>query len=193
MSRGTETTDRYLFLQNAAELQRQACVERDIAELVIAHARLCVDSRKPVQFYGNADSPIQWDFALQKLLDRDPDIDPRTQQFFVAYNRAMHTRRLPTIYNKEHLAARLDVTTKQLNWLAYSADRYRTFYIPKANGEARAWMSLWKSSRRCSAGFFATFWTSCPCLETFRASAGIVRFLPTPAGTCSVKSWFGLT
>ena len=137
MSRGTETTDRYLFAQNIAELQKQAGVERDVAELVVAHARLCADSRKPAEFYSSADSPIPWNFALQKLLERNPDIDPRAQQFLAAYNRAMHARRLPTIYNKEHLAARLDVTLKQLNWLAYGADRYRTFYIPKANGEPR--------------------------------------------------------
>jgi len=137
MSRGTETIDRYLFCENIAELQRQAGVERGVAELVVAHARLCADSRRPVEFFTAGDSSLPWDFTLQKLLERNPDIDPRAQQFLVAYNRAMHARRLPVIYNKEHLATRLDVTTRQLNWLAYSAERYRTFYIPKANGEPR--------------------------------------------------------
>ena len=137
MSRGTETADRYLFAQNIAELQKQAGVERDVAELVVAHARLCADSRKPVEFYSATDSTVPWNFALQKLMERNPDIDPRAQQFFVAYNRAMHARQLPTIYNKEHLAARLKLTMKQLDWLAYGGDRYRTFYIPKANGESR--------------------------------------------------------
>ena len=136
-NRSTETADRYLFTRNLGELQKQAGVEREVAELVVAHARLCADKRRPVDFYQNTSSSIPWNFALGKLLKRDPDLDPHAQQFFVAYNRAMHARRLPTIYSKEHLAARLEVTTKQLDWLAYSPDRYRTFYIPKANGESR--------------------------------------------------------
>ena len=137
MSRGTETTDRYLFIRNIAELQKQAGVEPEVAELVMAHARLCADHRKPVAFYADADCPVPWNFGLQKLIERNPGIDSRAQQFFVAYNRAMHARRLPTIYNKEHLAARLDVTLKQLDWLAYGKDRYRTFFIPKADGQPR--------------------------------------------------------
>lgn len=137
MSYSTDTTDRYLFAQNIAELQKQAGVEREVAELVVAYGRLRADSRKPVEFYPTADSAVPWNFALQKLLDRNPEIDPHAQQFFVAYNCAMHSRRLPTIYCKEHLAARLGVTIKQLDWLAYGAKRYRTFSIPKANGEPR--------------------------------------------------------
>jgi retron-type reverse transcriptase len=137
MSRNTDTTDRYLFAQNIAELQKQAGVEREVAELVVAYGRLRADSRKPVEFYPTTDSSVPWNFALQKLIDRNPEIDPRAQQFFVAYNCAMHSRRLPTIYSKEHLAARLGATIKQLDWLAYGTERYRTFSIPKANGEPR--------------------------------------------------------
>lgn len=133
----TETGDRFLFARNLAALQKQAGVEREVAELIVAHARLCADRGEPVEFYGDANAPVPWNYALDKLLSRNPDVDPRARQFLVAYNRKMHSRRLPTIYTKEHLAARLGVTVKQLDWLAYSKDRYRTFSIPKANGDAR--------------------------------------------------------
>jgi RNA-directed DNA polymerase len=137
MIRSTETTNRYLFLRNLAELQKQAGVERETAELILAYARLRADQGRPVDFYSAADRAVPWNYALEKFLQHSPDLDPHAQQFFVAYNRAMHGRRLPTIYTKDHLSARLRVTAKQLDWLAYSKNRYRTFYIPKANGEKR--------------------------------------------------------
>jgi retron-type reverse transcriptase len=126
-----------LFARNLAALQKQARVEREVAELVVAHARLCADDGQPVEFYDNADAAVPWNYALDKLLERNSDVDPRARQFLVAYNRRMHARRLPTIYTKEHLAARLGVSIRQLDWLAYAKDRYRVFTIPKANGEAR--------------------------------------------------------
>jgi retron-type reverse transcriptase len=49
----------------------------------------------------------------------------------------MQARRLPIIYTKEHLAARLGVTLRQLDWLAYGPNRYHMFSIPKSNGESR--------------------------------------------------------
>ncbi len=138
MGRSTETTDRHLFAQNLAELQGHAGAEREVAELVVAYGRLCADRGKPVEFYSATDpATVPWNFALQKLLERNPGMDPRAQQFLVAYNRAMHARRLPIIYSKDHLAARLGTTLKQLHWLAYDGGRYRTFYIPKSNGQSR--------------------------------------------------------
>lgn len=136
--RSTETTDRHLFAQNLAELRHHAGAEREVAELVVAYGRLCADRGKPVEFYSATDpATVPWNFALQKLLERNPGIDPRAQQFLVAYNGAMHARRLPIIYSKQYLAARLGITLKQLHWLAYDAGRYRTFYIPKSNGQSR--------------------------------------------------------
>jgi retron-type reverse transcriptase len=137
MSVNTETADRFLFTRNLAELQRQAGVEREVAELVVAHARLCADKAQPVEFYSSPDTPVPWNYALDKLLSCNPDVDPRARQFLVSYNRLMHARRLPIIYTKEHLAERLGVTPKQLGWLAYGKNRYRVFSIPKSNGEAR--------------------------------------------------------
>ena len=137
MESASQTNNRYVFARNLATLQKQAGVEREGSELLLAYARLCADRGRPVEFYSQTDSAVPWNYALDKLLERNPNLDPRAQQFFVAYNRAMHSRRLPAIYSKEHLAARLDVTIKQLDWLAYSGHRYRTFHIPKSNGDAR--------------------------------------------------------
>ena len=137
MALSTKTADRLLFARNLAALQKQAGVEREVADLVMAYARLCADRGKPAEFYGNPDAPVPWNYALDKLLSRNPDVDPRAQQFLVAYNRSMHARRLPLVYTKEHLAARLGVTVRQLDWLAYGKDRYHVFSIPKANGEPR--------------------------------------------------------
>jgi len=137
MSLTTETGDRFLFARNLAALQKQAGVEREVAELVVAHARLCADRGKSVEFYDDADAPVPWNYPLDKLLSRNPEVDPRAKQFLVAYNRHMQARRIPIIYTKEHLASRLGVTLRQLDWLAYGKDRYRVFSIPKASGEPR--------------------------------------------------------
>lgn len=135
-----KTDNKYLAIQNLGILQRQAGVDPEMADLIVAYARLCADKHKPLKFYDEMATledlykqPIhRW------LLDKNETEDPRVLSFLVNYGNAMASRHLPVIYNARHLAKKRGIELGLLQAMSLDQRRfYHTFEIPKKNGETR--------------------------------------------------------
>lgn len=132
--------DPYLLVRNLGLVQRQAGVPREVAELVCAYARLCADSRKPLQFFDPSVSrdSLRRQFIYRWIVEKNPATDERFVSFLLKYARTMAARRLPVIFTTDHLAHKLGISKRYLWYIARNQNEfYREFRIPKQNGESR--------------------------------------------------------
>jgi len=120
--------------------QRQAGVDKEVANLVCAYARLQADRGRDIEFYaGNeADAKAGNDLLVRELAAKNPDAETRFIAFLRKYSRCLAARRLPVIFNAGHLAEKLRVSEAFLRRLAFNQGQfYRFFEIPKSNGQPR--------------------------------------------------------
>lgn len=134
-----ETSDRYLAIHNLSLLQRQAGVERRVAELVTAYGRLLVDNGQPLLFDPRpflAGSREEDRFL--ELQRHNPEVDSRFLAFLAAYTVRMVERGYLPIVTREDLADRLGYDLSDLvAFAAKSASFYREICLPRTNGTMR--------------------------------------------------------
>jgi RNA-directed DNA polymerase len=127
------STDRYLVVHNLAQIQRQAGVDPDVAELVTAYARLRVDAAEPLTFDPRpfaAHSPELARFAELRRANRD--LDERFIAFLAAYSGAMTRRGVEPLLDRRDLAQRLGFALPDLTAIAAKTARlYREIRLPK--------------------------------------------------------------
>lgn len=136
-----KTENPYELVAKLGLLQRQANVDPEIKELICAYARLKADRGEDIVFYGSdteaAAKPPS--FLIRWLVERNPGLDARLAEFLQSYSRMMVARRLPVVFNSEHLARKMRMGHGLLCRMAFNAsDFYSRFEIPKKNGTPRA-------------------------------------------------------
>jgi RNA-directed DNA polymerase len=124
------------FLYNLRRVNKQAGVDNQLVDIIVAFARLKIERHKTIDFYP--DSTPQNDPVILKFLEKNRHIDRRAGRFLAAYFFEIHQRGLCCILNSAHLAHLLGITSNQLNQLAFEPNNhYVRFYIPKHNGQLR--------------------------------------------------------
>lgn len=134
------TLNRYEALKELRMYQHRSGVEPAVAEIVIAYARLKLDSgNDPFEITDTQDHLSSSDRSyLSKLQARNPKADPRFLGFLYRYAQTMSGHRLPVIFSVAHLAKKLHISEKQLCWLSRNQGKcYHLFSIPKADGRER--------------------------------------------------------
>jgi retron-type reverse transcriptase len=134
-----KTDDRFLAVHNVSLLQRQAGVDPEVADLVIAYARILTDAGKPLifQFHGFPNGSHEQKI-FGDLLSKNPDQDWRFLGFLAAYGATFERRGLVAIYSEDHLCQLLGISKKHLVWIcANPGKNYHEFRIPKKSGGDR--------------------------------------------------------
>jgi RNA-directed DNA polymerase len=133
------TGDRHLAVLNLALIQRQAGVDPQIAELVVAWGRLLVDAGEPLHFDAGPFPPASAEQQfLSRLLANNPDIDRRFLNFLAAYSGRMKRLNRTPILNRADLGVQLGMTVEELKVaIGRRASFYRKTTIPKRNGDLR--------------------------------------------------------
>jgi RNA-directed DNA polymerase len=131
--------DRHLTVQNLGLIQRQAGVDREIAELVVAYGRLMVDSGQPLSFeFPHSPSGSREHELLSRLRTMNREVDGRFLSFLAAWAAAMERQNCQPVYSRADLADQLGMTPKQLLvTIGRRSSFYRRLTIPKRNGDAR--------------------------------------------------------
>ena len=81
-----QTRDLFLAVHNLGLIQRQAGVERETGELVVAYSRLLLDSGEHPDFSPEAPlSGTSRGEELRRLMTRNPDADPDFLGFLALY------------------------------------------------------------------------------------------------------------
>ncbi|MGD9611795.1 MAG: retron St85 family RNA-directed DNA polymerase [Kiritimatiellia bacterium] len=136
-----KTENPYELVAKLGLLQRQAHVDPEIKDLICAYARLKADRGEDVVFYGpEADASAKPpSFLVRWLVEKNPGMDARLVQFLQSYSQTMAARRLPVVFNSDHLARKMRIGHGLLCRMAFNApDFYSRFEIPKSNGSPRA-------------------------------------------------------
>lgn len=135
--------DRYLAVHNLGLVQRQAGVDREVAELVQAYGRLRVDAGLPVEFaftdfaHGTLEARV-----FNRIRTLNPDSDDRFLRFLAAYGAELERRNLPAIFSAAQLASRLGVSRAYMYRILSQPQRYyRELRIPKRSGGERVLMA----------------------------------------------------
>jgi retron-type reverse transcriptase len=136
---GGTLPDRYLALHDLGVAQRQAGVDKEVAELVVAYGRLRLDSGEPVGFDFAAADPAS---AEERLYDdlsvMNPGGDQRFLRFLAAYGALLAEHGVPPIFSTAHLARRLRMSRGALFRIAAQATNYyRELRMPKPAGGER--------------------------------------------------------
>ncbi|MGH2627214.1 MAG: reverse transcriptase family protein [Anaerolineales bacterium] len=134
-----DTADRHLAIHNLGLLQRQAGVERTVAELVTAYGRLLVDSGQPLVFDPR---PLAHESVAEahflRLRQQNPTVDERFLAFLATYSARMLERGYQPIVSREDLAGRLSYELHDLLALAArGASFYREVHLRRSNGTFR--------------------------------------------------------
>jgi retron-type reverse transcriptase len=137
--RGVQTDDRHLAVRNISLLQRQAGVDPDVAELVVAWTKLRVDAGATLEFELDrfAEDSIEARL-LVRLSAEGADTDGRFLAFLAAYGAQMERRGFAPIYHVVDLARQLSTELPRLRAVvARRARLYRHLQIPKRSGGER--------------------------------------------------------
>jgi RNA-directed DNA polymerase len=131
--------DRHLTIHNLGLLQRQAGVDPEVAELVVAYGRLLVDSGQRLQFeVGSFPSGSYEQQFLSRLRENNPEVDSRFLSFLAAWNGAMERLNRKPIFTRADLAEHLGMSLAGLQAvIAHRSAYYRRKEIPKRNGGVR--------------------------------------------------------
>ncbi len=131
--------EKYKTIEALNQLQRQAGADPEIKDLVCAYARACLDAgREPVMHDEDPSPSLRDDKHLKWIVERNPDIDLRLLDFFGRYSRTIGARRIPVIFNNEHLARRLHMSVADMNGMLFNRRQlYRSFEVPKSDGRSR--------------------------------------------------------
>jgi retron-type reverse transcriptase len=134
-----KTENPYLAIHNLGLLQRQTGVDPEIADLVIAYARILADARRQFVFEKKsfeAGSPEQ---KIQKrIAAKNRDLDSKFISFLALYGGEMMRRGYPVIFNKADFCRKVGISEKKLNWLSFNQTKfYKLCSIPKKNGKKR--------------------------------------------------------
>jgi retron-type reverse transcriptase len=131
--------DRYAALHDLGVAQRQAGVDKEVAELVVAYARLRLDAGQPATFEFAPPEPGSREARLvSDLAGMNRNADERFLRFLAAYGALLETRGVPAIFSTADLARRLRVSIPALFGMAARAGAYyRELRIPKPSGGER--------------------------------------------------------
>ena len=131
--------ERHLTIQNLGLLQRQAGVDPEVAELVVAYGRLLVDAGQRLQFEaGPFPSGSHEHQVLCRLRESNPGIDVRFLSFLAAWNGAMEGLNRKPIFTRGNLAQHLGMPPGELQAVIERRSAYyRKKEIPKRNGGLR--------------------------------------------------------
>jgi RNA-directed DNA polymerase len=135
----TMSHDRHLTVLNLGLVQRQAGVDPEIAELVVAYGRLMVDSGQPLSF-DIPQFPIgsREHEHLSRLRIANQEVDARFLRFLAAWAAAMECRNRQPIFSRADLAQQLGMTPEQLRVvIGRRSSYYRKLTVPKRNGGVR--------------------------------------------------------
>ena len=134
-----KTDDPYLATHNLGLLQRQAGVDPELADLVVAYARLVTDSGHPLNFEHAVFDPHTPEHRIhQRLILKNPDVDRKVLGFFAAYGASMVKGSLPVIYNIADFSRRWGIGKQKLMWISFHQRHYyRELHHPKKNGKIR--------------------------------------------------------
>src|ERR1700739_4955846 len=103
--------DRHLTALNLGLIQRQAGVDPEIAELVVAYGRLMVDSGQPLSFdFPQFSSGSREHELLSRLRKINDQVDVRFLSFLAAWAVAMERRNRQPIFCRADLAQQLGMT-----------------------------------------------------------------------------------
>jgi RNA-directed DNA polymerase len=133
------SNDRHLAVLNLGLIQRQAGVDPEVAELVVAYGRLMVDSGQPLRFdFGPFPPESREQCLFSGLCENNPEIDSRFLGFLAAWSVSMERRNRAAVSSRADLAQQLGMTTEELRVVI---GRRSSFYtkrrIPKHNGDFR--------------------------------------------------------
>lgn len=135
-----QTNNPYELAHLLGLCQRQAGVDKEIAGLVCAYARLQADQGHTVEFYDGTgtDAEAGRDLLIRELAAKNPDAETRFIAFLRKYSRCLAARRLPVIFNAKHLAGKLRISEAFLKRLAFNQRQFYDFFeIPKNDGRPR--------------------------------------------------------
>lgn len=135
-----QTNNPYELVHLLGLCQRQAGVDKEVANLVCAYARLQADHGHNIEFYDGTKTEVEAsrDLLIRELTAKNPDAEARFISFLRKYSRCLAARRLPVIFNTEHLAGKLRISEAFLKRLAFNQRQfYHFFEIPKSNGQPR--------------------------------------------------------
>ena len=135
-----QTKNPYELVHLLGLCQRQAGVDKEVANLVCAYARLQADREHDIEFYSGtkADAKAGNDLLVRELAAKNPDVETRFIAFLRKYSRCLAARRLPVIFNIGHLAEKLRISEAFLKRLAFNQRQFYNFFeIPKSNGQPR--------------------------------------------------------
>ncbi len=107
-----QTNNPYELVHLLGLCQRQAGVDKEVANLVCAYARLQADQGHNIEFYSGikSDAKAGNDLLVRELAARNPDAETRFIAFLRKYSRCLAARRLPVIFNTGHLAEKLRIS-----------------------------------------------------------------------------------
>lgn len=134
------TQNPYELVRLLGLCQRQAGVDKEVANLVCAYARLQSDRGRDIEFYSGTktDAESGNDLLVCELAAKNPDAETRFIAFLRKYSRCLAARRLPVIFNIGHLAKKLRISEAFLKRLAFNQGQFYNFFeIPKSNGQPR--------------------------------------------------------
>jgi RNA-directed DNA polymerase len=131
--------DRHLTIQNLGLVQRQAGVDPEVAELVVALGRILVDSGRPLSFDFKPFSAESCEYdVLRRLRNDNRDIDPRFLSFLAAWSGEMERQGRPAIYTRTNLAHRQWMSPEAIRAVIEERSRfYRIKRRPKRRGGFR--------------------------------------------------------
>lgn len=126
------------FISNLVELNKRAEVDPEIIDLLAAYARLCLKNGKELNFYEGHPSSSTNKPTVKRFIEKNASLDKRSLSFLVSYAEMMRNRRLPFLFNKDHLAIFLGTKKGEIETIIQGKEsHYHTFFIPKRNGDKR--------------------------------------------------------
>lgn len=128
----------YQGLRELNYIQQCAQVDRDVRELTAVFAKLKLDAgQKAEEIFQH--QPAQSTIYTRWIRKLNPEIDERVEAFLIRYANTLAAKKTAVIFSCDHLAAKLRMSPKQLNWISHHQQEfYREFRIPKSRGRFRS-------------------------------------------------------
>jgi RNA-directed DNA polymerase len=131
--------DLHLTIHNLGLIQRQAGVDPEVAELVVAYGRMMVDSGRLLSFdsYPFPQNSCEQE-VLNNLSEHNHDVDPRFLRFLAAWSGEMKRFGRTPIFSRDNFAQHLQMSPGELREVIQNrASYYRITRLPKRNGTFR--------------------------------------------------------